>query len=227
VIPNAHGKTGTTQNDVDAWFMGFTPDVVTGVWAGNDGRVPMNHAFGGSVCGPVWVDFMRTATRVQKEVKARQGRQVRSRNPDPFKEEPRHTRVPNNSRRDNDQNDDSIVREVICDESGMLANEYCPSTHVETFTRGEEPTKKCNVHGISSNSSGNTEPSTPEVTPNHTEPRTEPRSEPKQDRNQETIELSICTTSHKIANEFCPRTVTKRFSVDRAPQEVCDIHGPM
>lgn len=40
VIPNAHGKTGTTQNDRSAWFIGYTPELVTAVWVGNDDNSP-------------------------------------------------------------------------------------------------------------------------------------------------------------------------------------------
>ncbi len=61
-VINAAGKTGTTQRDRDAWFVGFTPEVVAGVWVGNDNGAPMGgHVFGGSVAAPIWAQFMRTA----------------------------------------------------------------------------------------------------------------------------------------------------------------------
>src|SRR6185437_12815700 len=41
VFPYVCGKTGTTQDDRDAWFLGFTPELTTAVWAGNDNNAPM------------------------------------------------------------------------------------------------------------------------------------------------------------------------------------------
>ncbi len=43
----AAGKTGTTQEHRDAWFVGFTPDIVVGVWVGNDDNKPTNNVTGG------------------------------------------------------------------------------------------------------------------------------------------------------------------------------------
>ena len=48
-VPNAHGKTGTTQDDRDAWFVGYTPELVAAVWVGNDDYgVPMKQVWGGN-----------------------------------------------------------------------------------------------------------------------------------------------------------------------------------
>ena len=56
---NAAGKTGTTNNDTDAWFVGMTPEVVAGVWVGFDKPVPIAPgAAGGSVAAPIWGDMM-------------------------------------------------------------------------------------------------------------------------------------------------------------------------
>ena len=57
----AAGKTGTSQNWRDAWFIGFTPDYVAGVWVGNDDDKPMNHITGGIVPAEIWRRFMMTA----------------------------------------------------------------------------------------------------------------------------------------------------------------------
>ena len=56
---DAAGKTGTTNNDTDAWFVGMTPEVVAGVWVGFDKPVPIAPgAAGGSVAAPIWGDMM-------------------------------------------------------------------------------------------------------------------------------------------------------------------------
>ncbi len=60
----AAGKTGTTNNNRDAWFLGFTPQIVTGVWVGyDDGRTLGRRETGGRAAAPIWLDFMKTAVR--------------------------------------------------------------------------------------------------------------------------------------------------------------------
>lgn len=56
-----YGKTGTTQNFRDAWFVGFSADLVTGVWVGNDDNTAMDQVTGGSLPVTIWHDFMRDA----------------------------------------------------------------------------------------------------------------------------------------------------------------------
>ncbi len=54
----AAGKTGTSQNWRDAWFVGFTPEYVTGVWIGNDDDTPMNRVTGGAIPAEIWRRLM-------------------------------------------------------------------------------------------------------------------------------------------------------------------------
>lgn len=58
----AAGKTGTTDDYRDAWFIGYTPDVVTGVWVGNDDNTKNNGVTGGTVPALIWKDIMTVAT---------------------------------------------------------------------------------------------------------------------------------------------------------------------
>lgn len=57
------GKTGTTDSYRDAWFIGFTPDIVTGVWVGNDNNKPNKNVTGGTLPAKIWADYMRMATK--------------------------------------------------------------------------------------------------------------------------------------------------------------------
>jgi penicillin-binding protein 1A len=57
----AAGKTGTSQEFRDAWFIGYTAHLVTGVWLGNDDGAPTKHVTGGSLPVEVWSRFMRGA----------------------------------------------------------------------------------------------------------------------------------------------------------------------
>jgi penicillin-binding protein 1A len=59
----AAGKTGTTQEYRDAWFIGYTADLVAGVWLGNDDNTSMNKVTGGSLPAPAWRNFMLAATQ--------------------------------------------------------------------------------------------------------------------------------------------------------------------
>lgn len=69
LVPDARGKTGTTQEHKDVWFVGYTPQLVCAVWAGHPTDSTENHgagygnamesnAFGGTVCAPIWAKFM-------------------------------------------------------------------------------------------------------------------------------------------------------------------------
>ena len=61
------GKTGTTDDYRDAWFVGFTPDIVTGVWVGNDNNVPMRGLTGGTLPAKIWADYMKVANLNAKD----------------------------------------------------------------------------------------------------------------------------------------------------------------
>ena len=63
------GKTGTTNDEKDAWFIGFTPDLVVGVYIGYDNPAPMGHgSTGGMLAAPVVRDFMKVALADQPPV---------------------------------------------------------------------------------------------------------------------------------------------------------------
>ena len=69
LVPDARGKTGTTQEHKDVWFVGYTPQLVCAVWAGHPidanghhaagyGQAMSGGAFGGTICAPIWAKFM-------------------------------------------------------------------------------------------------------------------------------------------------------------------------
>ena len=63
----AAGKTGTTNDYVDAWFVGFTPKLVTGVWIGFDQpKTIIRNGYAGEIAVPLWGSFMKVATRDDK-----------------------------------------------------------------------------------------------------------------------------------------------------------------
>ena len=63
------GKTGTTDDYKDAWFVGYTPDIVTAVWVGNDDNTKLNGLTGGTLPAIIWRDTMKVATENLKDSK--------------------------------------------------------------------------------------------------------------------------------------------------------------
>jgi len=119
------GKTGTTEDYADAWFVGYTPDLVTAVWVGYpQGRISMHGMTGGSLPASIWSNFMEKAL---DNVPA--------------------TPFPNgdDSGQTQQQQSESITV-TICDQSGLLATPNCPHTHEQQFRRGQEPTSYCTLH---------------------------------------------------------------------------------
>ncbi|HWE34105.1 MAG TPA: transglycosylase domain-containing protein [Solirubrobacteraceae bacterium] len=59
----AAGKTGTSENLANAWFVGYTPQLSTAVWVGYpQGNIPMANGFGGTLAAPIWHDYMSSAS---------------------------------------------------------------------------------------------------------------------------------------------------------------------
>ena len=63
------GKTGTSQDFRDAWFVGYTSELATGVWIGNDDHGPMKRVVGGTLPAGIWREFMLDALNGDRTVK--------------------------------------------------------------------------------------------------------------------------------------------------------------
>jgi penicillin-binding protein 1A len=115
----AAGKTGTTDDYTDAWFIGFTPELVAGIWVGYDlqQRILEHSAGAGRIVAPAWTAFMRD---------------VYARRPAP---------------RDWVRPDSLITREADWS-TGYLATPFCPQEvrHWDWFYPGTEPTRACSAH---------------------------------------------------------------------------------
>ncbi len=70
----AYGKTGTSQDFRDAWFVGFAGNLVVGVWVGNDDNSSMRGVTGGSLPASIWRYFMTLARAKDKDFKAKPGK---------------------------------------------------------------------------------------------------------------------------------------------------------
>jgi hypothetical protein len=114
-------KTGTTNDFKDNWTIGYTPELLLGVWVGNSNATPMKDVTGVTGAAPIWHNVM---ARLYKEAVG-------------YKSIPAHDfTVPN-----------GLVRTAICVDSGLLATDLCPPDHrrVETFVANHAPTTKDTV----------------------------------------------------------------------------------
>ena len=129
----ACGKTGTTSDYKDAWFIGFTDDLVAAVWVGNRDNTPMSRIFGATIPAPTWKAFMSEAVPVLRA-------EVQKASPTPAAaEQPQ-------------QEQDRTYTRQICADSGMLARPECPNVKTVTYIEGQPPyppKEKCNLHGTS------------------------------------------------------------------------------
>lgn len=151
VIPGAGGKTGTTQDLRDAWFVGFTKDLSAAVWVGNDDYTPMGPAtFGGTTCAPVWVGLMQTALPIiARHQRARPKTDIARRE---AQERPETT--PEERQRIRQEIEQNTVFRVVCLESEQLAAQQCPRRKRVGFPRGFEPTEMCVLHGTGTDDAG-------------------------------------------------------------------------
>ncbi len=212
-VPQARGKTGTTNDDRDVWFIGYVPSkLVAACWAGNDDYTPMRRAYGGLICLPVWREFMLKAipiydkthrddeTRTAKEPtsKRREDGQEK-RPPTPVGGEPNPERTPDVTMVDGTR----AYR--ICDDSRLLATSGCPNTHAEAFAAGEAPTSYCTVHRQDS----------------RTGVREPPAATTAADGQLTTV--VVCNESGMLAGPNCPRS-RRRVPVEDVPTQVCALH---
>lgn len=113
------GKTGTTNDGNDVWFVGYTPTLVAGFWFGYDTPHSLGrNASGGRLAAPAWAAFIRDGWRERGSEKS--------------------WAAPA-----------GMVMVEIDAETGELAGEWCPIRQREWFKRGTEPTEPCREHAES------------------------------------------------------------------------------
>lgn len=104
-------KTGTTNDFRDNWTIGYTPNLVVGVWVGNPDNSPMAKGVSGVTgAGPVWAEFMQAAVQ-----------ELKGANPVSFQRPP------------------GIVEVIVCKTSGTIPSKYCPNQLKEFFAHDQLP----------------------------------------------------------------------------------------
>ena len=124
----AAGKTGTTNDYRDAWFVGFTPHLVAGVWVGiDDPTHTLARQAGSSAALPMWAGFMK----------------------DTYAEVERYR---NRRRETFDYPEELVTYQAVCSDSHKLATRYCPHQADEIFLADGIPPSSCPLHGVAETS---------------------------------------------------------------------------
>ncbi len=109
------GKTGTAQRS-DAWFAGFTPEIVCVVWVGLDDNRPLPLAASRAAL-PIWIAFMRQVAALRPDLVAGSFTPAQG-----------------------------VVEHIVDPQTGLRATDHCPETRVEIFIEGREVTELCTLH---------------------------------------------------------------------------------
>ncbi|PTV93717.1 penicillin-binding protein 1A [Halanaerobium saccharolyticum] len=112
------GKTGTTNDYTDAWFVGFTSQIATSVWIGEDTNRSMEYdvkTVGSGEAAQIWGDYMREAVKDMPVI--------------------------------NFQMPDNVIEVDVDPYTGLLSNQYSPRIDVLPYKEGTEPTKRESLHG--------------------------------------------------------------------------------
>ncbi len=117
------GKTGTTDDFTDAWYIGFSPSLCAGVWVGNDTKTTLGDRQSGAVAAlPIWTDFFGKVLEGRKKAAAAQGTEAAF---EVFEEPP------------------NLSFAQIDRKTGLLATPACKFPLMEVFIPGTEPSRFC------------------------------------------------------------------------------------
>lgn len=241
-IPDAHGKTGTTSDYRDAWFIGYTSRYLAVVWVAsahyNDKTKtweyrPMKRVFGGTVCAKIWADMMKEVLKIDAQ------RAAKNNGANARKEEPKAATAASEIKPPTDQAPpDAPVEPGIPDRlpdepGGTQVPDSLPGTGPNEHPVPAPPTTTPAKTGESTASTGavRTRPESqprispggparpPDLTPAGTGmPRTPPPVEK--------VSVGICADTGLRATEYCPEVVPRLFDRGKEPQRKCTVHKP-
>ncbi len=222
----AAGKTGTSNEYKDAWFIGFTHDLCAGVWMGHDDFQPTGRRgegkgiSGATLPAPMWAQFMQKAQPImaaaradakpERIVEISPSEQGAPEAPEPPKTPPEAGLALLSEGAEAGMAEGTTRR--ICPMSGLLADLYCPSVVEVTYDAASEappPQRRCDIH---------TEALDAEL-----QALRDAEGRPRV-RRSDTVTFPICAITEKIGTPRCPVVKNQTFQVDEAPTETCDRH---
>jgi len=232
VVPNARGKTGTTNDHKDAWFCGYSDGLTAVAWTGNTnfksksgGQLSMgSRVFGGTVAVKIWIDVMQAAHQLglANGVKASPGARITvaaapDEAPHPYRE--RHT------------DDDAIKNPITPVEpnpvdpvDGGAPDPASVEPPPVSDAGGDDPDKTPPPTEPPATSPPPVEATPVPVRPVSTKPTTRRSDPPKPRPVEQTEDVMICVDTGLRAGMYCPETVTRSFPKGRAPRGRCTIH---
>ncbi len=210
-VVNAGGKTGTTQLHLDAWFCGFTDELVAVAWVANatydPSRTPpwkyspMAGVFGGEVAARMWADALKP---IQKLI-----------NEKPNGVTPKY------------YGGEELSEEVsvlICMESGDRAIPgKCPKTETKTMqAKQAKEIPTCGLHG----SFSDPPPGIDDFPVEGEENPTIPPEQPPPVASTSMVSVEICPESGLVAGTYCPVKRVTKFPAGKEPSKPCNLHVP-
>ncbi len=234
-VPHAHGKTGTTNNSVDAWFIGYVPHLCTAIWTASEvrnaqGRVigyrRMPGTVGGSISAPIWRDFTmavlpmlpsaQQSSRSQSVSAASQTGNNSSQNAQPATTT--GNGVNSNGNVDMNGNSNTTSPPAVNGTPPVNSNgapiqppSPIPGTGATNINQNPTmPSRSSSVASETSTTSSNV-PATKASTSSYW---------------NQLVTVKICVQSGKLATKWCPETITVTLPRKDAPTTYCTIHHP-
>ncbi|MCS7300330.1 MAG: PBP1A family penicillin-binding protein [Fimbriimonadales bacterium] len=229
-IPNARGKTGTTSDYRDAWFVGYTNEYLAVVWVASEyynpqtqrwEYRPMRRVFGGTVCARIWADMMEQVNAIEQRLQAQRVRlSAPAMAPAPIPEpEPPMPAVD-----DEDETPPPIApppeeppRPPV--ENTPPAAPEPPAAPAPPATTGAATTPVAATPPTPR--TGEAAPAVAGSAPRESNPPTAPPPQPP----PEVITVAICADTGLVANDYCPEVVRKRYEQGKEPRRRCTRHG--
>ena len=230
-VPNARGKTGTTNDAKDAWFTGYTDGLLGVGWVGNEKKikgtwtpVPMSDSvYGGTVTARIWAKVMAEA---QKKYGKAQPNRSPSEPTAPKKATAADSEVGDLMAPPDDTTDDTSKTTDDAGDTGTPIKSGDPS--------GAPPeTANDTGKGDPASTPGDSKTKPDEGTPPDTKADAPKKGTakhssktPSKSNESDTVSVEICAESGLRANRYCNETVTRTFPRGQEPKRVCRIHGP-
>lgn len=221
-LPDARGKTGTTNGGKSVWFCGYAKGVVGICWAGNEYfdkkrnrwlLREMPESFGGDVCAPMWASAMGP-------IVAKYGSDVK---PDFIPREAAETSAERRARRRRESEEGQNQEDS--------APETAPSLRDDEPARTDDPAEEKPKHSSGDPTENpptqnNDEPPVKDEEPVKPAVKDKPEKKPtkKPETREEDVEVEVCADSGQLAGPYCPETVVRKYSKGKRPRGRCRVH---